>query len=248
MPRLLSLAILAITCVFSAWASAVSAQDELVIATRENAITNRFAEHVLKTAYGRLDVPVRFQVYPDARSIIEANNGRADGEMARLEPMLKQYTNLRKVPVPIFYSELSAFVSRDQNFVITDWTSLGGLSLASVQGFKYVQIKIAAHNPRIYHSSDKVIEMVQNNRIDVGVLNRFLGQLAAKRLNAKMVVDVSPPLDRLPVFHMLHKRHEHLIPKLADVLGQMKDSGELERMWAKFTAHELEKAAAAATR
>lgn len=241
--RKLSLVILAITCLFGGWTTPTVAQEEIVIATRQNAITNRFAELVLKQAYGEVGIPVRFQVYPDARSIIEADLGRADGEMARLEPVLKQYPNLRKVPVPIFYSELSAFVTADHTLKITDWGSLNGLSLATIQGFKYVQNKTAAYKPRIYQTSDKVIEMVRNNRIDVGVLNRFLGQLAAKRMNAEHVVDISPPLDRLPVFHMVHKRHETLIPKLSAVLEKMRASGELNRMWEKFTHHELEKAA-----
>ncbi|MEG3619132.1 transporter substrate-binding domain-containing protein [Magnetovibrio sp. PR-2] len=220
----------------------VRAKNELVIATRDKAITNRFAELVLKKVYASLGIPVRFQVYPDARSVMEANKGHADGGAARLSVVLNTYQNLRLVPVPLFYSELSAFVRSDYALDISDWESLGQYRLATVQGFKLVQDKLADFSLHTFSTSQEVIQRVEASRIEVGVLNRFLGQLAAQRLNAKFVKDVSPPLERLPVFHMVHKNQEHLVPKLTDALRDMQDRGELQSLWNTFVQEHLAKA------
>ena len=223
------------------WSGSSLAAETMVIATREETLTNRFAELVLAEAYGRLNINVEFVTYPGARSIIEANNGRVDGDAVRLETVLKQYTNLKKVPVPLFYAELSAFVHKDYKSNISDWDSLDGRSLTTIRGFKFVEQKLAGQSMRIVKTSAEAVGLVENNRVEIAILNLFLGQMAIAEIDAEHVKVIDPPLSRMPAYHLLHKKHEALIPKLTAVLKDMETSGTLGDMWDKFITNELSK-------
>lgn len=224
------------------WVSSSFAGETLVLSSREETLTNRFAELVLSEAYTRLNINVEFALYPGGRSVVEANEGRADGEVARLDVVLSQYTNLRKVPVSLFHSELSAFVHDGYKVDISDWQSLEGHTLTTIRGFKFVESKIADKPHKIVRTSAEAIELVESDRVEVAVLNRFLGLLAIAEINAEHVKVHNPPLERLPVFHLLHKKHEALIPKLTAVLEGMERAGILRSMWEEFTSSEILKA------
>lgn len=225
--------------IWISWTSPSLAGQTLVLASREGALTNRFAELVLSKAYAQLDINIEFVPYPGARSIIEANVGRADGEVARLDFVLKQYTNLRKVPVPLFHSELSAFSNDRYKIDISDWQSLEGYSLTTVRGFKFVEKKLMDKSPRIVRTTAEAIQLIENDLVEVAVLNRFLGRLAIAEIDTKHVKVLNPPLERLPVFHLLHNKHELLIPKLTAVLENMERNGIIRSMWEGFTSREI---------
>lgn len=225
------------------WPATSAAGETLVLASRADTLTNRFAEQVLTEAYARLNMKIKFAIYPDARSVIEANAGRADGEVARLGTVLNRYQNLKKIPVPIFHSELSAFVNKEYKYRISDWKSLRNYSLTTIRGFLFVQNKLADFSPRIVGTSADAIQLIENDRVEVAVLNRFLGLRAIAAGYGKRVKVHSPALERLPVYHLLHKKHERLIPKLTAVLKAMEQDGRLRSMWEDFTTRETQKVA-----
>lgn len=218
------------------------AVDTLILATRSEALTNRFSEQVLTEAYARLNIEVEFVRYPGARSVVEANKGNADGEVARLSVVLKTHKNLRPVPVPLFYSELSAFVRDGYQGDLTSWAALDGSTLATVRGFELVENNLKDQNLTRVDTSEIAIQMLQNNRADVVVLNRLLGILAITKLKAKEIKVYDPPLERLPVFHLLHKKHATLLPKITAELNVMEADGTLSAMWKNFTLNETVKA------
>lgn len=217
------------------------AQEQLVLSSREGTLTNRYAEGLLKKAYGRLGINVIFASFPDARSVLEADQGRADGEVARLESILKHYSNLRKVPVPLFYGELSAFTHKDFNGPINYWDALDGYRVTTILGFKYVQDKLADKPLDVVGTSLEALQRVESKKVDVAVLNNFLGLYAIREMNTPQIKEHKPPLERNPVFHLLHKKHEALIPKLTAVLKDMENKGEIKSMWNEFTKRELKK-------
>ena len=219
------------------------AAQTLVLATRSEALTNRFSEQVLAEAYARLNIKVEFVRYPGARSVVEANKGNADGEVARLSAVLKNYKNLRHVPVPLFSSELSAFVRDGYASDFKDWSSLNGEVLATVRGFKLVENKLKDQNLTRVDTTENAVIMLQSKRVNVAILNRLLGILALTKTAAENIKVIDPPLERLPVFHLLHQKHEALIPKITAELKVMEADGSIDTMWKAFTLKETIKAA-----
>lgn len=221
------------------WGSPARAVDTLVLSTREDTLTNRFAERVLTEAYARLNISVTFERYPGARSVVQADKGLADGEVARLDTVLKRYTNLSKVPVPLFYSDLSAFVYGGGDVELASWRSLNGAHVATLRGFRFAIDRLEGANLELVKTSVDAIRMLQRRRVDVAVLNHFLGRVAIAQIKAQDIQVIEPPLARLPVFHLLHKKHEALIPKLTTVLEEMARDGIVSAMWEEFTSREI---------
>lgn len=218
------------------------ANEGLVFATREHTLTNRFVESVLTEAYARLQIEITFTAFPGARSIIEANAGRADGEVARLKAVLKRYRQLILVPVPILHSELSAFTHKGYALPHSNWNSLRGHSVTTIRGFNFVKQKLARGLTKTVRTSREAIDLIENDLVEVAVLNAFLGRLAIAASASKNVMEQKPPLERLPVFHLLHSRHAPLVPRITAVLQKMETNGTIKNMWRKFELRELTKA------
>ena len=237
-----SLFVFAILALSLAWPHLALAQPSVVIASRDTTLVNRFVEDVLTKVYARLGIQVTYKLFPGAQSVTEANQGRADGEAARLQTVLGDYPNLRLVPVPLFMSDLSAFVHADTPADIDGWDSMAHYTTTTIDGFKFVKNKLAPYNPMIVQTTQEAVTLVETQQKQVAVLNRFLGVLAVAKTKAKNVKVVNPPLHSLPVYHLVHKKHETLVPKLADVMTAMKEDGSLDLMWKEFVNREVRKA------
>ncbi|MFC1672898.1 substrate-binding periplasmic protein [Pseudomonadota bacterium] len=235
--NLLAAIIFVLLCPVPSWAA-----ETLVIASRENTLTNRYVESVLVKAYARMDIGVEFVHYPDARSVIAANDGYADGEAARLEAVVGNFPNLMLVPVPLFYSDLSVFFHQGYDINISNWESLAGYSATTIRGFEYVKKKLAGQKLKVVKTTAEAVSLIDRDLVEVAVLNSLLGQLAIREAGVKNVMEHAPPLDRLPVYHLLHKKHVALVPKLTNVLEGMERDGSLRTMWESFVADELQKA------
>jgi len=211
-----------------------------VLATRDHVITNRLAESVLTEAYSRAGIEIKFAPYPGARSVVEANAGHADGEVARLAFVLKKYQNLVKVPVPIFYSELAAFTHSEHPIDIKSWNELAGHTVTSIKGFKLVEEKLSNQPLKLVKSSEDAVELIESDRVEVAVLNAIAAEIAIGRTNARHVIKLEPSLERLPVYHLLHKKHAALVPKLTAALETMKKEGVLALKQKQFIAQAIE--------
>jgi ABC-type amino acid transport substrate-binding protein len=77
-------------------------------------------------------------------------------------------------------------------------------------------------------SLENMIRMLDADRFDVMVTDLFSGLVAVRKLNLQArIYPLSPPLERIRIFHYLHERHRDLVPKVGQVIEQMEASGEL---------------------
>jgi ABC-type amino acid transport substrate-binding protein len=77
-------------------------------------------------------------------------------------------------------------------------------------------------------SLENMIKMLDADRFDVMVTDLFSGLVAVRKLNLQArIYPLSPPLERIHIYHYLHERHRDLVPKVGKVIAQMEASGEL---------------------
>ncbi len=75
---------------------------------------------------------------------------------------------------------------------------------------------------------DNMVRMLDAERFDVMVTDLFSGLAAVKKLNLQArIYPLSPPLERIHIYHYLHERHRDLVPEVGKVIAQMEASGEL---------------------
>ena len=211
------------------------AKEEIVIAVRDDFSYSKLYVEILTEAYRRINQPVSFSYLPGGSSLKYSNSGELNigGEAGRLAGVLNTYSNLRKIAVPIYYSELTIF-SNNKNMLVNSWEELNEFNVVTRIGYKFVINKLKGQRLKVVENTDIALLLVNKNRADVAVLSMGDGIKAINRLKLDNVYPITPVLEKLPVFHMLNKRHESLIPKLELVLREMEKEGLLVKFSKKY--------------
>jgi hypothetical protein len=59
----------------------------------------------------------------------------------------------------------------------------------------------------------------------------FSGRVAVRKLKLDdRIQPLLPPIEKIHIHHYLHERHRDLVRKVEAVIGEMEESGELERL------------------
>ena len=82
----------------------------------------------------------------------------------------------------------------------------------------------------IFNNSIKMMELLHENRIDIAITAKINGVWLSKKMNYKSIYPLSPPLNRMMVYHYVHEKHKELVLKLDKVIIKMQKSGELEML------------------
>ena len=225
------------------WIGIASAQQPLTFTQIVDTPDQAIGAVIVKAAYEKLGIPVKFAILPGKRALTESSEGRADGEVHRIFEIGNAYPTLLRVPTPINYIEPSAF-SKKHGFEVTDCAALQGYQIGIVQGVKHSQLCTQGmENVFVGDDLTGVMRMLDAGRIDLLITARINGLLLAKELGLDAIKPLSPPLSRLWVYHYLHERHKDLVPTIDAVFKAMQESGELETLREQAVQQLLQKAA-----
>ncbi len=209
---------------------AADEQRSMIISAAEKLQTHDAAIVILKAAYDQIGVVVQFKKVPALRSLVEANNGTTDGDVARIIGTEIEYPNLIKVPTPII--NLQGFVF--SNYIdrpVKDWSDISDLKIGILRGVRYSDIGTKGMNRIIFDSYFEMFRMVNSGRIDVAVavLEPGLAIIDRDFPNSGIVPLGEAVLDSY-LYHYLHKKNADLIPALNKVFMEMEESGVLKEL------------------
>jgi hypothetical protein len=91
------------------WIGIASAQQLLIFTQIVDTPDQAIGAVIVKAAYEKLGIPVKFAILPGKRALAESSEGRADGEVHRIFEIGDVYPTLLRVPTPINYIEPSVF-------------------------------------------------------------------------------------------------------------------------------------------
>ncbi len=224
------------------WIGIASAQQPLTFTQIVDTPDQAIGAVIVKAAYEKLGIPVKFAILPGKRALVESSEGRADGEVHRIFEIGDEYPTLLRVPTPINYIEPSVF-SKKHGFEVTDCTALQGYQIGIVRGVKHSQLCTQGmENVFVGDDLRGVMRMLDAGRVDLLITARINGLLMAKELGLDAIKPLSPPLSRLWVYHYLHERHKELVPTIDTVFKAMRESGELEALREQAAQQLLQKA------
>jgi ABC-type amino acid transport substrate-binding protein len=225
------------------WIGIASAQQPLTFTQIVDTPDQAIGAVIVRAAYEKLGIPVKFAILPGKRALAESSEGRVDGEAHRIFEIGDEYPTLLRVPTPINYIEPSVF-SKKHNFEVTDCAALQGYQIGIVRGVKHSELCTQGME-KVFVGDDLsgVMRMLDAGRIDLLITARINGLLLAKELGLDAIKPLSPPLSRLWVYHYLHERHKDLVPNIDAVLKAMQESGELETLREQAVQQLLQKAA-----
>ena len=224
------------------WIGIAGAQQPLTFTQIVDTPDQAVGAVILKAAYKKLGIPVKFVILPGKRALAESSEGRADGEVHRIVEIGDEYPTLLRIPTPINYIEPSVF-SKKHEFEVTDCAALQGYQIGIVRGVKHSRLCTQGMQ-NVFAGDDltSVMRMLNAGRVDLLITARINGLLMAKELKLDAIKPLSPPLSRFWVYHYLHERHKKLVPTIDAAFKAMQESGELKALREKAAQQLLQKA------
>ncbi|WP_319543902.1 transporter substrate-binding domain-containing protein [uncultured Pseudodesulfovibrio sp.] len=187
-------------------------------------------ERILTEAYAQLGYDVTIKGFPAERALAMSNEGLVDGEAGRVSVIEGSYTNLIRVPTPLYTNRVAAF-SRQAHFNTKNgWNSLKGYSVGAVLGYKFIE-KMTEDLDTVYFRNYSILfKALDNNRIDVAVSEYLEALPTLGQLHLIQIGSHYPLLAHNPMYHYLHKSKAWLIPAIDSILHEMEKSGRMDEI------------------
>jgi polar amino acid transport system substrate-binding protein len=185
------------------------------------------ASKVLLKAYSKAGIEIKPLFLTLEESLQRSNSGRTDGELARIEKITRLYPNLRQVPVEIVAVEAIAF-SKNSSLHIKNWSDLRGHNITIVQGTKFIEQGTKGIAKQTALTFEEAFDALHKDKTEIVVVPKLAGLHLSYANAYQDIKPVSSALQRLPLYHFVHKKNIHLIPVITPVLDEMKKSGEID--------------------
>jgi len=187
----------------------------------------------IRRAYERIGYQAEFVMLPDLRSLRMANEGICQAEIIRIAKAEKGFPNLKRVPFSIAKLEGFAFTINTTKTINT-WDDLKGLNTYIVNGDLYAMEGTKGMDVGKAKSLPQIFRMLVDGKIDIAIGMRETGEIAAKRdFPGSGIHTIGAPLASFPMYHMVHRDSQHLIPLLNDAFQEMVANGEIETLNAR---------------
>lgn len=191
-----------------------------------------FADQVLAEAFQRMGYKLEVVQLPAERALINANKGLDDGDLLRIEGLQKQYPNLIQVPEKIIDMDLVIFTKNKPLFQVNGWKSITSSSVAILTGWKIYEMNLAGNNELVHTQNAKqLFSMLQKDRVDFAGYSRWAGLDYMRKKKLSEITLLEPPLVKKAFYTYLHKKHEALVPKLAQKIRDMKEDGTVNSLF-----------------
>ncbi len=193
---------------------------------------NGFYDLIVKNMFQRTGIKAETVLLPSERSLINANTGVDDGNIARIKGIEKKYKNLIMVPEKIIDFDFVAF-AKNKNIKVKDWESLKPYNVAFINGWKLFEKKV-----RYYKSleqtqdSEQLFELLNNDRTDIVLYDLWSGVWwMRQQADNNKIQYLQPPIATYQLYLYLNKKHKKLIPRLSSALSSMKKDGTYQRIY-----------------
>jgi len=204
------------------------ASQKLVIASVLNSQIAKVTQPILIEAYKRLGIEVSFKDFSAKRSLHVANEGvEVDGENHRIAGLNKKYPNLVLVPVSIYTIE-GIVISKKVHFKVDGWESIRPYIIGLRRGIIFAENGTKGMTRSIVYSNEHLFNMLNSNRFDIILLTRINASKYLNQVENRDLIVLEPPIETHTMYHYLHKKNAHLIPKLSKVLFEMQEEGLLK--------------------
>lgn len=191
-----------------------------------------FLDQIIVAVFREAGLDAELQVFSaaTARTLLNANAGIDDGEAMRIAGLEKQYPNLIQVPETLISNDFVAYATHT-NVPTTDWKSIEPYVVSYIIGWKIFENNVRnAKEVTPVRDADQLFGLLANGRTDLALYERWQGLQRVRDLGLKAKA-LEPPLARTDMFIYLHKKHEALVPRVAQALARLKANGTYKRIF-----------------
>lgn len=186
------------------------------------------AASVLREAYARAGLAVSFEAMPRPRSLRLSSEGQRDGEVFRTPAVLERYPTLRPVGPPLMTLQTLAYARRGSDLEITGVEDISDLTAVHLRGVPSQRILAERAAKAIEMSTlEQMLAFVAAGRADI-VIYPAMSTDSALLPEGIENLEVVAILSEVPAYHMLHESRTELIARIAPILQNMAESGEMD--------------------
>lgn len=203
----------------------------ITVSTNNTPLDRQALHDLSKEAFRRIGVDFKLVSLPSERSLHSANLGEVDGEGLRIAGLSGQYPNLVQVPERYIGISFVAF-ARDATIRLDQgWESLKPHRVAFINGWKMFEANASgARGVSKVDKPEQMFLMLDSGRVDLALYTRTDGVALARSMGLGAIAPLAPALKDVDMFLYLHKKHESLVPRLAQALREMKADGSYNRI------------------
>ncbi|SFF87767.1 polar amino acid transport system substrate-binding protein [Duganella sp. CF458] len=169
----------------------------------------------------RAGVGVQVQALSAERGMVLTNEGKLDGAIGRTMLAASGYGQLVAVPEPVYLYAPTAYSYKNID-VSRGWKSLRGHTLCIRRGYNVTEERTAGVPRQRLDNDASLLRMLKAGGCDVAVMGRSNKEVMALREHDPDLLQLLPPLEEVPLYLFLHRRHAALVPRLAEALKQLK--------------------------
>jgi polar amino acid transport system substrate-binding protein len=189
-----------------------------------------FLDVIATEAFRRVGIELRLVKLPAERALLLANEGLQDGELARIAGLEKRYPNLVRVPEKLIDWEFAAF-SKDAS-IPANYAAIRRHTVGLIRGWKIYEQKMAgATEITTADDPEQLFRLLDLGRIEVALYTRSMGLALIQKQGFRGIRPLEPPLAKRAMYIYLNKQHAELVPKLAEILRELKREGFYQRVY-----------------
>jgi len=211
--------------------AACAESQTIVVSSNNTPMDRKVLEQVSQEAFRRIGVAFKLTSLPSERSLLAANQGDVDGEGLRVAGLGSQYPDLVQVAEPYVRISFVAF-AKDANIDLrAGWDSLKPYSVAFVGGWKMFEANaMGAKMVTKVEKPEQAFRMLEAGRVDMALYTRADGLALVRSMGQPAIAPLAPALKDVDMYLYLHKKHQALVPRLAQALRDMKTDGSHARI------------------
>ena len=241
--RLAAMYLLAGLVVFPANATTKEVTAEPLQFTAVARSFNSFVAHrILQDAYAEHGIKIAITPLPAARALIMADRGQFDGVVQRTEAIESQTRDLLRVPVPLLHMDM-VLVSKSPTLPAPVTTILQQGSVGIIRGVVLAEAAVSSANIQYATHPEHLLDMVCKERVEHGLIGRHSAMFSIRQFHLDGLHIHTPPVSRTPLYHYLHREHQHLLPGITATLNTMRESGKITQIVTHFVTSEEAEAA-----
>lgn len=187
---------------------------------------------LVKEAFAKLSLEAETQLRPAERSLVDANEGFAAGDIGRVEGIDLVFTNLIRVPEPVLDErQFVAFSLKGSVSGEISWNNFSEYIVGYVHGWKIFDLNMHSAKKKVSVVTTKhLFQLLKQGCIDIALSARFDGLAMAKELKIDNIEVLPPPLAKKKMYLYLNSKHSDLVVPLAEAIKSMKESGRYEQI------------------
>lgn len=182
------------------------------------------ARLALEKAYAAIGIEVKFVNMPGELALIESTHGSMDGEIVRTVLIEKDYPQLLRVPVPLYFFSVSTIVRNEPGATApTLEAARNSARVGVVRGIKATETLVSGWpNLTLANNLESGMKMLQAKRFDVLVTPTESAMAAMQSNNMAIDAFKIRTVMTIPTYHYLNRNNAALVPAIGAELSRLK--------------------------